>query len=80
MSALLSLLTGGNGLLLGLGAALVAVFGAFMKGRLSGAKAERAKQAEAEQKARDVYDEVQSDVGVMTPEQRRKALKTWSRE
>lgn len=46
--------------------------------RRAGAKAERAKQAAAEKKARDVADDVENDVGAMTPEQRREALRKWS--
>jgi hypothetical protein len=47
--------------------------------RRSGAKAERARTAAAEAKARDISDEVQNDVGALTPEQAREALKKWSR-
>lgn len=47
--------------------------------RRSGAKAERAKQAEREAKARDIADQVDNDVGAMPPEQAREELKKWSR-
>jgi hypothetical protein len=47
--------------------------------RRSGAKAERARTAAAEKKARDIADSVDNDLGTLTPEQRREALKTWSR-
>jgi hypothetical protein len=47
--------------------------------RRSGAKAERAKSALREAKARDVADEVDADIGAMTPLQAREALKKWSR-
>jgi hypothetical protein len=47
--------------------------------RRSGAKAERARTAASEAKARDISDEVQNDVGALTPEQAREALKKWSR-
>jgi hypothetical protein len=47
--------------------------------RRYGAKAERAKQAASEAKARDIADSVDNDLGTLTPEQRREALKTWSR-
>lgn len=79
MTALLSLLTGPNGILVGLGAVLLAIVGAFMKGRISGAAKERQKQAAAETKARDISDEVENDIGTLTAEQRRKELSTWDR-
>jgi hypothetical protein len=47
--------------------------------RRSGAKAERARQAASEKAARDISDEVQNDVGALTPEQAREALKKWAR-
>jgi hypothetical protein len=47
--------------------------------RRSGARNERARTAAAEKKARDISDEVQNDVGALTPEQAREALKKWSR-
>ena len=50
-----------------------------LKWRSSIIKGERAKQAEAEAKARDVADQVDNDVGAMTPEQRKEALKKWSK-
>ena len=79
MSALLSLLTGPNGILVGLGAVLLAIVGAFMKGRISGAAKERNKQAAAETKARDIADEVDNDLGTLTADQKRKELGTWDR-
>lgn len=51
---------------------------ALWKARQSGVRSERAKQAKAEQKARDVADEVDNDIGAMTPEQAREALRKWS--
>jgi hypothetical protein len=47
--------------------------------RRSGAKAERARQAASEARARDVADEVDNDIGSLTPEQAREALRKWSR-
>jgi hypothetical protein len=52
---------------------------AALKLRQSGAAAERAKQAAAEAKARDVADDVQNDIGAMSPEQRREELRKWAR-
>lgn len=53
-------------------------FGA-LKWRSSIIKAERAKQAAAEAKARDVADDVQNDIGALTPEQRRERLRQWAK-
>lgn len=54
MSGLLSLLTGGNSILLALGAALLLAIGSWIHGRVSGAKAQqnadKAKEAEARDK------------------------------
>ena len=50
-----------------------------LRWRSSIIKGERAKQAAAEAKARDVADQVDNDVGAMTPEQRKEALKKWAR-
>ena len=51
---------------------------AFLKGRSAGKASEKAKQAREELAARDVADEVDNDVGALTPEQRREALRKWS--
>jgi hypothetical protein len=51
---------------------------AALKLRQSGANAERAKQAAAEAKARDVADQVDNDLGTLTPAQKRKELGEWS--
>lgn len=59
-------------------AAFGLAFGA-MKWRASIIRAERAKQAEAEAKARDIADEVESDIGMLHSEEAREALKRWSR-
>lgn len=61
-------LIGGSGLLF-----------AAWKLRRSGAQAERAKQAKAEQKAREVADQVDNDIGAMPPDQAREALKRWAK-
>lgn len=57
----------------------VAGFLAYRTGRQSGGDAARAKQAAKEQKARDISDEVDNDIGAMPPEQAREELKKWSR-
>jgi len=60
-----------------LAAGAVAAFLAWFRSRTI--KAERAKVARAEAKARDVADQVDNDVGAMTPAQQREALKKWSK-
>lgn len=73
MTALvLSLLS--NPTLLAIMAGIVGALGWGFKQRLTGARLEREKQAKVEQKARDVADEVQSDVGAMSPDQVRAEL------
>jgi hypothetical protein len=61
------------------GTALIAIVAAFLKGRVSGAAKERAKQAAAEKKARDVADQVDNDIGALPPGKAREELKTWSK-
>lgn len=56
---------------------VIAVVGAFIKGRLDGAKKERAKQAASRQKARTIADEVDNDIGAIPADQARKELSTW---
>lgn len=61
---------------------ILALGGALLWGwkqRSAGAAKERAKQAAADAKARDIADDVQNDVGAMTPEQRREALRKWAK-
>lgn len=68
-----------NPTVLAIGAGVIAVAAAFIKGRLSGAKRERDKQAVAEAGARDIKDQVQNDVGALPPDAARKELGTWDR-
>lgn len=67
MSILLSLLM--NPTVLAILAGIAAVFGWGWKQRRAGAASERAKQAKADQRVRDIADDVQSDIGSMSPEQ-----------
>jgi hypothetical protein len=53
---------------------LLAALVAFLKGKSRGASLERDKQAKAEQRAKNVADEVQSDVGAMSPDHVRAEL------
>lgn len=45
-----------------------------------GASREQAKQAAAEQAARDIRDQVDNDLGALTPEQRREELRKHARD
>lgn len=67
-------------LLIAAAGGLIAIIAAFMKGRVDGAKIERASTLAKEAKARDIADEVENDVGVMTPEQVKAELEKWSKD
>lgn len=67
MSILLSLLL--NPTVLAILAGIAAAFGWGWKQRRAGAAAVRAEQAKADQRVRDVADEIQNDVRAMSPEQ-----------
>ncbi|MDX8438345.1 hypothetical protein [Mesorhizobium australafricanum] len=58
---------------------MIAAVGAWVNGRLSGAKAERNKQAAAEVKARDIADQVRNDIGALPADAAREELKSWSK-
>lgn len=66
-------------LLLGTGGLLALIFGAFLKGRLSGAARERDRQAADRIEAITDANEVQNDIGAMPPADQRDKLKEWSR-
>lgn len=66
---------------------VIAVFGAILAAlgfglhqRHAGAKAERVKQEKKEQKARDIADEVQNDIGTIPPDVQRERLKKWAKD
>ncbi len=61
--------------LLAAGGAAAALWRVYAAGR----KAERAKQAEAEMRARDIADQIDSDVHALPTELRRDELSKWSR-
>ncbi|CAN7624893.1 hypothetical protein [Aminobacter sp. LjRoot7] len=63
-----------NPTLLAIMGGVVAVLVAYIKGGMDTAKKERAKREAEEAKARDIVDEVQSDVGAMSPDQVRAEL------
>lgn len=66
MTLLLSLLL--NPTVLAILAGIAAVFGWGWKQRRAGREEVRAEQAKADQRARDLADEIQNDVGSMSPE------------
>jgi hypothetical protein len=75
MSAILALLaTAAGKWIVGALGVVVAILAAWLKGRLSGAKAERAKQAGQEAAARDIRDQVQNDIGAMAADKVREEL------
>lgn len=57
----------------------VATIAALMRGRVQGAQRERDKRAAEELKARDIADQVDSDIGALPPDARREALRKWAR-
>lgn len=65
--------------LLGAGAVILTAIGIYMKGIFTGSRQERDKQARAETKARDIADDVENDVGALTPAQQRERLKQWAK-
>lgn len=69
---------GPDGILWGLMAVVAVAFVAYIKNL--GADAEKAEQAKRDTKARDVADDVENDVGSMTPDQRKEALRKWSKD
>ena len=80
MTALLSMLAAkATPYIIGGGAILAAFVAAYVKGRLSGAKLERQKQAASEAKARDIKDQVDNDVGALPADLARKELGKWSK-
>ncbi|WP_245459022.1 ABC transporter permease [Mesorhizobium sp. M1A.F.Ca.IN.022.06.1.1] len=61
------------------GALIAAIVWGFQQ-RIAGARAERAKQAAQEARARDIADQVQNDVGALPTDAARKELGTWSKD
>jgi len=68
-----------NDLLLWIGAAIAALFAAYMRGRISGAEKERQRQSQAEAKARDTAAKIDRDVDAMKGDKARVELSKWSR-
>lgn len=78
MDALLSLLTGGNSIFLALGGGLIAVFVAWMRGRVTGARAERDKQASDRLRARTEADKIDDAIAGRDPQINRQKLREWT--
>lgn len=78
MSAILAWILS-NPTILAIGAAIIGALGFGLQQRRAGAKAEKAKQAQAEAKARDVADQVDNDIGALPADKAREELKKWSR-
>ncbi len=55
------------------------IIGATVWARKNGKDDARAEQAASEAKARDIADQVENDVGALTPAQKRENLKKWSK-
>lgn len=66
-------------LLVYIGSAIAALLVAFVQGKRAGVESERQKQATERQKAREVADRIDSDIGALPPNEAREALKKWSR-
>ncbi|MCX8572869.1 MULTISPECIES: hypothetical protein [Hyphomicrobiales] len=66
-----------NPVLIAIMGGLLAALVAFLKGNSRGARLERDRQARAEQKARDVADQVDNDIGALPPNRAREELKRW---
>lgn len=77
MTLLLSIVS--NPTLLAVMGGVLAVLVAFMRGNSRGARLEREKQARAEEKARDIRDEIESDIAALPPEAVREELRRRSR-
>ena len=79
MAAILaSLLT--NPTILAIGAAVIAVIGAWFKGRLSGAQSERDKQAAAQAQAQTEGQQIDDAVAGRAPDANRQELGKWSKQ
>lgn len=80
MSALLSLLSGGNGIIAGLVAALIGAVALFLKGRSIGVNAERDKQAARDAAAMNEAQKIDEAVAGNSPAANREALKRWGKK
>ncbi|WFP61476.1 ABC transporter permease [Mesorhizobium sp. WSM4904] len=79
MTALLSFLSG-NPALLGMLASVIAALGWGFHQRLAGARAQRARQTEAEAAARALADQIDNDIGALPAGAVKKELKSWAKD
>lgn len=77
LDLIMGLLSGGNGLLVGLGAVLAAVAAAFFKGRSTGKQSERDKVTEERLRARTEADRIDDAIAGRDPADNRKRLGEW---
>lgn len=68
-----------NPTVLAIGAAIIGALGFGLQQRRAGAKAEKAKQAAAEVKARGIADQVENDIGALPADKARDELKEWDK-
>lgn len=80
IDAILSLLTGGNSIFVWLGAAFLAVFGAWSRGRTTGARAERDKQAADRLEAMTEAQRVDEAVAGRDAATNRERMRRWGGE
>lgn len=78
MSALLAFFLQNPTILAIMGGVLGALGWGFHQ-RRAGAKAERAKQVQAEAEARDIKDQVENDIGALPADEARERLRRWSK-
>ncbi len=81
MSILTTVITAilSNKLVAGLGAGVIAMFGAWLAGRRKGRRIERAKQAAATRRNRKTRQNVETTVAGRTDDENRKRLRRWAK-
>lgn len=79
MASLFSLFTGFKGWLAGLGAALIAALGVYLKGRIDGGQIERSRRADEIARAHTISDEIEDAIAGRDANANRERLRKWSR-
>lgn len=79
MTALLSLLTGGNGIFVGIVAFIATLAGVWFKARSSGINSERNKQASRDAAAMSEAQKIDEAVAGNDPDANRKELSKWAK-
>jgi hypothetical protein len=74
---MISLLTGGNGLLVSLVGVLLGAVALFFKGRADGKRSERNRQQQAEYEAMSEAHRIEQEVAGNSPKSNRDAFKRW---